>query len=140
MYLIHRGRVTHIYIGKLTIIGSDNGFSPGRRQAIIWTNARILLIRPLGTNREILVGIQTFSIKNIHFKMPFAKWRPFVSASMYLNWKRWLNLSPDPCVDDFERSHNKHAHGGKARPDKTTLDECKTACLDNDACTALDWE
>ena len=29
---------------KLTIIGSDNGLSPGRRQAIIWTNAGILLI------------------------------------------------------------------------------------------------
>ena len=32
------GRVTHICIGNLTIIGSDNGLSPGRRQAIIWTN------------------------------------------------------------------------------------------------------
>ena len=30
--------------------GSDNGLSPGRRQAIIWTNAGILLIGPLGTN------------------------------------------------------------------------------------------
>ena len=26
-------------------IGSDNGLSPDRRQAIIWTNADILLIR-----------------------------------------------------------------------------------------------
>ena len=40
---------------KLTIIGSDNDLSPGRRQAIISTNARILLIRNLGTNlSEIL--------------------------------------------------------------------------------------
>ena len=37
----------HICISKLTIIGSDNGLSPGRRQAIIWTNARILLIKSL---------------------------------------------------------------------------------------------
>ena len=37
----HRGRVTHICVGNLTITGSDNGLSPGRRQAIIWTNARI---------------------------------------------------------------------------------------------------
>ena len=29
--------MTHICVGKLTIIGSDNGLSPGRRQAIIWT-------------------------------------------------------------------------------------------------------
>ena len=44
------GRVTHICVAKLTNIGSDNGLSPGRRQAIIWTNAGILLIWPLGTN------------------------------------------------------------------------------------------
>ena len=45
--LTHWGRVTHICVSKLTIIGSDNGLSPGRRQAIIWTNAGILLIRTL---------------------------------------------------------------------------------------------
>ena len=33
----------HICIGTLTIIGSDDGLSPGQRQAIIWTNAGILL-------------------------------------------------------------------------------------------------
>ena len=44
--LTHLGRVMHICISKLTIIGSDNGLSPGRRQAIIWTNARLLLIGP----------------------------------------------------------------------------------------------
>ena len=33
--LTHWGRVTHICVGNLTIIGSDNGLSPGRRQAII---------------------------------------------------------------------------------------------------------
>ena len=43
-HLYHWGRVTHICVGNLTIIGSDNGLSPNRRQAIIWTNARILLI------------------------------------------------------------------------------------------------
>ena len=41
--------MTYICVGKLTIIGSDNGLSPGRRQAIIWTNAGILLIGTLGT-------------------------------------------------------------------------------------------
>ena len=40
----------HICVGKLTIIGSDNGLSPGQRQAIIWTNDGILLIEPLETN------------------------------------------------------------------------------------------
>ena len=48
--LPHWDRVTYICVGKLTIIGSDNDLSPERRQAIIWTNAAILLIGPLGTN------------------------------------------------------------------------------------------
>ena len=33
--LTHWGRVTHICVSELTIIGSDNGLSPGRHQAII---------------------------------------------------------------------------------------------------------
>ena len=76
--LTHWGRVTHICVFNLTIIGSDNGLSPDRRQAIIRTNAGILLIGPLGTNfSEILIGIQTFSFKKMHLKMASAKWRPF---------------------------------------------------------------
>ena len=51
-------------------IGSDNGLSPGQRQAIIWTNAGILLIGPLGTNfSEIFMEIYTFSVKKMHWKM-----------------------------------------------------------------------
>ena len=68
----------HICVGNLTIIGSDNGLSPGRRQAIIWTNAGILLIGPLGTNfSEILIEIHTFSFNKMHLKMSSTKWRPF---------------------------------------------------------------
>ena len=67
----------HICVGNLTIIGSDNGLSPGRRQAIIWTNAGILLSGPLGTNfSEILVEIITFSFRKMHLKVSSAKWRP----------------------------------------------------------------
>ena len=47
--LSHWGRVSQTYVSKLTSIGSDNGLSPGRGQAIIYTNAEILLIGPLGT-------------------------------------------------------------------------------------------
>ena len=37
-----------------------------------------MLIGPLGTNfSEILIGVQTFSSKKMHLKMPSAKWRPF---------------------------------------------------------------
>ena len=69
------GRVTRICVSELTIVGSDNGLSPDRRQAIIWTNAGILLI---GTNfREILIEIYIFSFKNIHLKMSSENWQPF---------------------------------------------------------------
>ena len=34
-HLTHWGRVTHICVGNLAIITSDNGLSPGRRQVII---------------------------------------------------------------------------------------------------------
>ena len=78
IFLTHWGRVTHICVNKLTIISSDNGLSPGRRQAIIWTNAGILLIGPLGTNvSEILVGIQTFLLKKMHLKVSSGKCLPF---------------------------------------------------------------
>ena len=70
--------LTHICVSKLTILGSDNGLSPGRRQAIISTNAGMLLIGPLGTNLiEILITIQTFSFKKMHLKMLSAKWCPY---------------------------------------------------------------
>ena len=77
LHLTHRGRVTRICVVKLTIIGSDNGLSPGRRQAIIWTSDGILLIRTLGTNfSEILIAIHTFSFKKNDLKMSYGKWRP----------------------------------------------------------------
>ena len=86
--LTHWGRVTHICVGKLTTIGSDNGLSPGRRQAITWTNAEISLFGPLGTNfSEILTGIQTFSFKKMHLKMASAKWRAFcLGLNMLIQW------------------------------------------------------
>ena len=84
--LTHWGRVAHICVGSLTIIGSDNGLSPGRGQAIIWTNAGILLIGPWGTNfSETLIGIQTFSFKKMHLKMSSAKWRPVCLGLNLLN-------------------------------------------------------
>ena len=80
--LTHLGRVTHICVSKLTIIGSDDALSIGRRQSIIWTNAGILLIGPLGTNFwEILIEIYAFSLKKIHLKMS-EKNGHFVSVSM----------------------------------------------------------
>ena len=70
--------MTHNNVGNLTIIGSDNGLSPSRRQAIIWTSGGIVFIGPLGTNlSEILIEIPTISLKKIRLKVSSAKWRPF---------------------------------------------------------------
>ena len=96
--LSHWGRVTHICIGNLTIIGPDNGLSPGQRQDIIWTNAWILLIGPWGTNfSEILICIQTFSFKKMHLKMTSAKRRPFwpgLNVLLLLRQKKPLYCIP----------------------------------------------
>ena len=85
--LFHQGRKTHIYVGKLTIIGSDNGLSPGRRRAIIWTNAGTWLIWPLGTNfNEILYEILNIFIQENAFEDAVSE-----MASV---------LSRPQCVDD----------------------------------------
>ena len=83
----HRGLVTHMGVGKLIVIVSDNGLSPGRRQASIWTNARTLLIRTNFSN--ILIGIQLFLFKKSHLRSGIH----FVSASMCQSISDLLQLS-----------------------------------------------
>ena len=77
------GRVTHICVSKLTIIGSDNGLSTGRRQAIIWTNAGILSIQTNITNklqwnlkRNAHVFIQENAFENVFSEMAAIWSRP----------------------------------------------------------------
>ena len=81
--------MTHIYVSKITIIGSDNGLPPRRHQAIIWTSVGILLILligPLGTDfSEILIEMYTFLFKKRHLKMSSGKWRPFYLGLNVLN-------------------------------------------------------
>ena len=84
MLLTQLGWVT--CVGNLTIIGSDNGLLPGRHQAIIWTNAGILLNGPLGTNfSEILIEIHTFSLKKWVWKYHLRNGGHFISATV---WKK----------------------------------------------------
>ena len=98
--LTHWDRVTHICVGNLIIIGSYNGLAPGRRQAIIWTNAGILLIGPLGTNfREILIEIHTFAFQKMHLKTPSDKWRPFCLSLNVLTWYFHVALEPHHVLD-----------------------------------------
>ena len=47
------------------IIESGNGLAPGRRQAIICTNAGALLIESLRTNNEMLIEIHIFLFKKM---------------------------------------------------------------------------
>ena len=88
--LTHWGRVTHICVGELTIIVSDNGLSSGRRQAIIGTNVGILLIGPHGTNFSE-IEILTFSLTKMSLKVSSAKWRPFFLGLNVLRFRfRWI--------------------------------------------------
>ena len=60
--------MTHIYVSKLSIISSDNGLSPGRRQAIIWTDTGILTLgnkRQWNHNRNLYIIIQENAFENV---------------------------------------------------------------------------
>ena len=84
------GWVMHICVSKLAIIDSDNGLSPGQHQAIIWTNAGILLIRNLTNFNEILIEIRTFSLKKMHSS---GKWWLFCFSFNVLNTKLIMTRS-----------------------------------------------
>ena len=69
----------HICSSKLTNVGSDSGLSPGRRQAMIWTNIGILLIR----NK-----LQWNPFKKMQLKMSSGNWRSFCLGLHVLNASR----------------------------------------------------
>ena len=84
--LIHWDRVTHIRVNRLTNIGSDNGLSPDRRQAVIWTNAGILLIHTLGTNfSEILMRNSYISMQENAFESVVCEMKKILFRSEYVN-------------------------------------------------------
>ena len=110
--------MTHVCVSKIVIIGSDIGLSPGRRQAITWTNVGILWMRLLGINcSKIFIEINTFSFKKMHFKMSSAKWRPScLGLNVLGDWtvtqllrtmhRKWYandmhKISALPCMDWF---------------------------------------
>ena len=113
--LTHRGRVTHICVGNLTIIGSDNGLSPGRHQAIIRTNAGISLIGLLGTNfSEILIKIKTFSFKKMRSKVSSGKRRPSclglnVLILLYIRIHMQTEVEPMLCKKHRYCKFNAHS-------------------------------
>ena len=104
--LTHWGQLMHICISNVIIIGSDNGLSPGWRQAIILTNVGILLIGTLATNfSEILIEIDKFTFKKMHLKMSSGKWRPFCQS---------LNVLM--CDSSFQALLNLAERLGEAKP------------------------
>ena len=95
VYLIKA--VTHIYvcIGNLTIIGSDNGLSPGSCQAIIWTNVGILVNWTLRNKLQwILIEILIFWLKKMRLKVSSAKSWPFCLGLNVLYTSPGFNKAP----------------------------------------------
>ena len=103
-WLTHWGRVTHICVGNSTIIGSDNGLLPGRRQAIIWINAGILLIGPLGT------GLGEILIETMHFHSRKCIWKHRLeNMTLVMAWRTrplQLVLSGGPVTPTPIREYN----------------------------------
>ena len=84
--LTHWGRVTHIRVGNLTIIGSNNSLSPSRRQAIIWSNAGILDLRKkLQWNFNLNACIW---FKTIHLKYVECTYLSEYACHVWLPWQQ----------------------------------------------------
>ena len=94
----------------MIIIASDNGLSPDRRQAIIWTNAGLLSIAPLRTYfSENLIKKQPFSLKKMHVKTSSAQWCPSCLGLNVLNHnktERYKNVWHSPKI--YVSSHLTH--------------------------------
>ena len=93
-YLTHWARVTHIYASRI-IIDWDNDLSPGRYQAIIWTNVGMLLIGPPRIKPSEL---SSRSDLKVCMRIKFA-WKQFMAIGFYspptiysfmmIQWDTW---------------------------------------------------
>ena len=126
--LIHWSQVTRICVSRLAIIGSINGLSPGRRQAIIWTSAGILLIAPLIRNSHIF--IQENALKNAVCEMAAILFRPqcvniLSNSEGYrskhlrehriesLHWSKWRGCVYDVHARSMRSETSKYEHEQK---------------------------
>ena len=73
--LSHWGRMMHICVSKIIIIGSNNGLTLGRRQAMnqFWNIVNWSFRHKLS---KIVIEMHTFSFNKMHLKMS-AKWSLF---------------------------------------------------------------
>ena len=89
--LTHISLVPHICVSEL--IGSSNGLSSVRRQAIRWTNAHLLWTDHLETYFSVIgIKIHNFSFMKMPLKMLSVKWRPFCSGEI-----SWTTISREWC-------------------------------------------
>ena len=80
----------HICVSKLRIIGSDNGLSPGRRQAIIWTNAGIIINWALKNKLRWNINRNLYFKIYIIFQNVVWKLRPFcLGLNVSTFWRVW---------------------------------------------------
>ena len=89
-----------IWHHKTVIIGSGNGLSPVRRQAITWNNVDSLLIWLLGTNfSEIRIKYNHFHSRNCIWKHGLQRWailfrpqcvNPFLPEPRMWQSHKWL--------------------------------------------------
>ena len=99
--------MTHICVSKQTIFGSDSGLSPGRRQAIIQTNAGLLLICPYGIifneisiENHTFIFIQKYIIIQENL-MSSAKWRPFCFGLSVLTVLQFMSFCEEATVSRY---------------------------------------
>ena len=121
--LTHWGRVTHICVSNLTMIGSDNGLAPTRREVILW-------IRPLGTNfSEILIEFLTFWFKKMPFNLSSAKWRPFCLGLNVLNeW--WYQFTSNETT-----THGVLINSNEFKISGVIHFYCNNSLMKNNVCT-----
>ena len=129
--ITHWGRVTHICVSDLTITCSDNGLSPGRHQAIIWTNAGMLLIEPLETNfSEILIDINIFSFKKMPLKMSSGKGQPFCLGLNVITFTGDPLHSRAACTQPCNVNTHSRAH---CSPGARLCEQWGHGCVNNGA-------
>ena len=83
----HWGRVMHIWVSKLAIIGTDNWL-------VAWTNAGISLSGTRWTNvSEIFSEIHTFYLEKMHLNMSSVKYRHFcLGLNVLIIWHILVHL------------------------------------------------
>ena len=91
MLLTHWGRMTHLYVSKLTRIGSHNRLAPWPAPSHYLTQCwDIVNSNPRNWLRWILSKIHTSSFKKMHLKMSSAKWRQFCLGLNVASWNVFI--------------------------------------------------